>query len=61
MISGKKFLRVSLRCQPPLSDEAHPNIPKDVIYTVDGRCVQQDRVQLPQGIYIINGKKVFIK
>lgn len=44
-----------------LFDEAHPNARRDVIYTVEGRRVQQDWEQLPQGIYIINGKKVFIK
>ena len=58
MILGKEFLRASLRS---LSDEAHPNARKDVIYTVDGRRITQDKAQLPQGVYIINGKKVFIK
>ena len=43
------------------SNVSREDVHEDVIYTVDGRRVQQDREQLPQGIYIINGKKVFIK
>lgn len=31
------------------------------IYTVDGRTVNTTADKLPKGIYIVNGKKVFIK
>ena len=33
----------------------------DIVFTLDGRCIQQDKSKLPHGIYIINGKKVYIK
>ncbi len=45
----------------PNADASQPNVRKDVIFTLDGRRITQDKVQLPQGVYIINGKKVFIK
>lgn len=45
----------------PASDSSHQNARKDIIFTLDGRRIQQDKAQLPQGVYIINGKKVWIQ